>query len=58
MIEWYDSCQGKTITSEIRFVNFAGAGYPDINYEVEEIINGKRKTLFVDESDVIRIITM
>jgi len=34
-------------------VNYAGVGYPDINYEVTAECCGELKTLFIDEEKII-----
>ena len=52
-IFWYcdkDQCIHK---AAVEFVNYAGSGYPDINYEVKTICSGQMKTVFVDEYDAM-----
>ena len=52
-ISWYcdkDQCIHEAV---VEFVNYAGVGYPDINYEVKTICSGRMKTLFVDEYDAM-----
>ena len=41
--------------AEVQFVNFAKAGdiYIEVNYEVEDECNGIKKTLFIDDYDVM-----
>lgn len=52
-ISWYCSTDDEIHHAEVLFVNYAGAGYPDINYEVNIECCGERKTLFIDENDII-----
>lgn len=52
-IYWYCDVEQKIHHAKVLFVNYAGAGYPDINYEVETVCCGETKTLFIDEYDVI-----
>lgn len=53
IIYWYCDIDQQIHHAKVLFVNYAGAGYPDINYEVETICCGERKTLFIDEYDVM-----
>lgn len=53
MIYWYCDAEQEVHCAKVLFVNYAGVGYPDINYEVEIECGGKRKTLFIDENDII-----
>lgn len=34
-------------------MNYVPVGFPEINYEVETICCGERRTLFIEEDDVI-----
>lgn len=54
-ISWYCSTDDEIHHAEVLFVNYAGAGYPDINYEVNTECCGERKTLFIDENDIIEL---
>lgn len=53
IISWYCETDDEIHHAKVQFVNYAGAGYPDINYEVETICCNKRKTLFIDECNII-----
>ncbi len=53
IIYWYCDIDNEIHHAEVLFVNYAGIGFPDINYEVETICCGENKTLFIDESDVL-----
>lgn len=53
IIYWFCDKDNKIHHAEVLFVNYAGAGYPDINYEVETVCCGERKILFIDECDVL-----
>lgn len=53
IIYWFCDLDNKIHHAEVLFVNYAGAGYPDINYEVETVCCGEKKTLFIDEYDII-----
>lgn len=53
IIYWFCDLDNKIHHAEFLFVNYAGAGYPDINYEVETVCCGEKKTLFIDEYDII-----
>ncbi len=50
-IYWYCDMDQKVHEAEVSFVNYAGAGYPDISYEVECVCCGEKMRLFVDEED-------
>lgn len=52
-IYWYCDMEQEVHQAEVLFVNYAGAGYPDISYEVEAVCCGEKRTLFIDEYDVI-----
>lgn len=52
-IYWYCDIDNEVHQAEVLFVNYAGAGYPDINYEVKTECCGESKTLFIDENEVI-----
>lgn len=52
-IYWYCDKEQCIHQAKVLFVNYAGVGYPDINYEVETFCCGKLKTLFIDEFDLI-----
>lgn len=54
-IYWYcreDDCVHR---AEVQFVNVAKVGniFIEVNYEVEVECNGRKKTLFIDDYDVI-----
>lgn len=51
IISWYCDMEQCIHKAKVLFVNYAGAGYPDINYEVKCICCGEEKTVFVDEMD-------
>lgn len=53
VISWYCDIEQCIHHAKVLFVNYAGAGYPDINYEVEVVCCGESKTLFIDENDVM-----
>ena len=53
IIYWFCDLDNKIHHAEVLFVNYAGAGYPDINYEVETVCCVEKKTLFIDEYDII-----
>ncbi|WP_289105507.1 hypothetical protein [uncultured Bacteroides sp.] len=53
IIYWFCDIDNKIHQAEVLFVNYAGVGYPDINYEVETVCCGEKKTLFIDEYDII-----
>lgn len=50
-IYWYCDIEQVTHHAQVEFVNYAHVGgfYADINYEVEVMCCGERKTLFIDE---------
>ena len=52
-IFWYCDIEQCTHHAKINFVNYAGVGYPDINYEVSTICCGREQTIFVDENDAM-----
>lgn len=53
IIYWYCDEEQCIHHAEVLFVNYAGAGYPDINYEVEAICCGELRTIFIDEYSVM-----
>ena len=53
-IFWYCDIEQCTHQAKVKFVNFAGVGYPDINYEVSTVCCGKEQTIFVDENDAMK----
>lgn len=53
IIYWYCDIDNEVHQAEVLFVNYAGVGYPDINYEVKTECCGESKTLFIDENEVI-----
>lgn len=55
IIYWYCDIDCEIHHAEVLFVNYAGVGYPDINYEVKTECCGEMKTLFVDECDIIEM---
>ncbi len=52
-IFWYCDKEQHVHSAEVEYVNYAGAGFPDINYEVHTICCGEKQTVFVDESDAM-----
>ena len=54
-IYWYCNEDERVHNAEVQFVNFAKAGdiYIEVNYEVEEECDGIKKTLFIDDYDVM-----
>lgn len=52
-IYWYCDIEQRVHHGVVQFVNYAGAGYPDINYEVEAECCGKKKIFFIDEYDAM-----
>jgi Golgi nucleoside diphosphatase len=54
-IYWYCNEDERVHNAEVQFVNFAKAGdiYIEVNYEVEDACNGIKKTLFIDDYDVM-----
>lgn len=53
IIYWYCDEEQCIHHAEVLFVNYAGVGYPDINYEVTTECCGELKTLFIDEEKII-----
>ena len=56
-IYWYCDKEQRTHHAKVNFVNFVHIGslYDDINYEVEAECCGEKRTMFVDENDVMPI---
>jgi hypothetical protein len=54
-IYWYCNEDGRVHNAEVLFVNVAKVGdfYIEVNYEVEEECDGIKKTLFIDDYDVM-----
>lgn len=54
-IFWYCSDDDCVHHAEIQYVNFAKAGesYIEVNYEVETICKGEKRTLFIDDCDAM-----
>lgn len=52
-IYWYCNTDDEVHHAEVQFVNYIPVGFPEINYEVETICCGERRTLFIEEDDVI-----
>ena len=52
-IFWYCDKDQDVHKAKVEFVNYAGAGYPDVNYEVHAFCCGKMQTVFVDENDTM-----
>ena len=52
-IFWYCDKEQCVHSAEVEYVNFAGAGFPDINYEVHTTCCGEEQTVFVDENDAM-----
>ena len=52
-IYWYCGKEQCVHNAKVEYVNFAGAGFPDINYEVHTICCGEEQTVFVDENDAM-----
>lgn len=52
-IFWYCDKEQCVHKAKVEYVNTAGAGYPDTNYEVRAICCGELKTIFVDENDAM-----
>jgi len=54
-IFWYGNEDGRVHNAEVQFVNVAKVGdiYIEVNYEVEEVRSGIKKTLFIDDYDVM-----
>lgn len=54
-ISWYCSTDDCVHHAKILFVNFAKVGeiYIEVNYEVETECKGKKRTLFIDDFDVM-----
>lgn len=55
IIYWYCDIEQCVHHGKILFINYAGVGYPDINYEVETICCGEKKIFFIDEYDVLEV---
>lgn len=53
IIYWYCDLEQKVHSAKVIFVNYACAGYRDINYEVKAFCCGEEKTLFIDENDAM-----
>ena len=58
IIYWYCDMDNEIHHAEVQFVNYAGVGYPDINYEVTTVCCGETKTLFIDEYEVLESETL
>lgn len=52
-ISWFCDTDYEIHTAKVEFVSYAGAGYPDINHEVETICCGEKRTLFIDEYGIL-----
>ena len=54
-IYWYCDKEQRTHHAIVEFVNFLHIGqfYEDINYEVEVVCCGEKKTMFIDEYDAM-----
>ena len=54
-IYWYCDKEQRTHHAIVEFVNFVHIGrfYEDINYEVEVVCCGEKKTMFIDEFDAM-----
>ena len=54
-IYWYCDKEQRTHHAVVEFVNFVHIGrfYEDINYEVEVVCCGEKKTMFIDEYDAM-----
>lgn len=54
-IYWFCDIEQRTHNGVVRFVNCVHVGefYDDINYEVETVCCGEKKTMFIDESDAM-----
>lgn len=46
-IYWYCDTDDEVHHAEVQFVNYIPVGFPEINYEVETICCGERRTLFI-----------
>lgn len=55
VIYWYCDKEQRIHNAKVEFVNFVHIGnlYDDINYEVEAECCGEKKTMFIDEYDVM-----
>lgn len=54
-IYWYCDKEQRTHHAIVEFVNFVHIGrfYEDINYEVEVVCCGEKKTMFIDKYDAM-----
>ena len=54
-IYWYCDKEQRTHHAQVEYVNCVHIGnhFEDINYEVEAICCGEKKTLFIDEYDAM-----
>ena len=52
-IFWFCDKEQCVHGATVEFVNSAGVGYPDINYEVHTVCCGEEQTIFVDENDAM-----
>lgn len=54
-IYWYCDKEQRTHHAVVEFVNFVHIDrfYEDINYEVEVVCCGEKKTMFIDEYDAM-----
>jgi len=52
---WYCDKEQRIHQARVDFVNYVHIGnhYDDINYEVEVVCCGERKTMFIDENDAL-----
>lgn len=53
IIFWYCDREQRVHKAQVEFVNYAGVGFPDTNYEVHTICCGEKRTVFVDENDAM-----
>lgn len=49
-IFWYCDREQCVHKATVEFVNYAGVGFPDTNYEVHAVCCGEEQTIFVDEN--------
>ena len=54
-IYWYCDKEQRIHHAQVDFVNYVRIGqfYEDINYEVEVVCCGEKRTMFIDEYDAI-----
>lgn len=52
-IFWFCDADQRVHQSKVTFVSFVkvGENYIDVSYEIEEVINGEKKVMYINEED-------